>query len=329
MVLRVRQPRRLRRGHLPAAPIPFEQMYTGSHKKFEVPDSSDQAARILERAELRSTALLKTALAITTPPRTVNPTRADSHSRTRSSSPPTSIHANTVPDRSSTAFAPDATKRDRLLHVRDLAGRHRISMDSTNRAGFATARIGEAQFKWIEQTLLAGSSKYTTHTVPRQAEPHTKPTSCCFSHHTSRRWETPAGSPNVPLEPRIKGARWWTFCTLPDVLAWVNGHTHETRITPQVGRTPEQGFWEINTASHIDFPPAGTHHRWRRQPRRDRLAAHHADRGETAPTRSITTTSPRGLGRCIGSSRSTTSKRIEAAGRLPDHNVELVLATLR
>jgi len=43
----------------------------------------------------------------------------------------------------------------------------------------------------------------------------------------------------------------------PNVLAWVNGHTHENRITPWPGSTPEQSFWEINTASHIDFPQHG------------------------------------------------------------------------
>ncbi|AQA23930.1 metallophosphoesterase domain protein [Rhodococcus sp. MTM3W5.2] len=34
----------------------------------------------------------------------------------------------------------------------------------------------------------------------------------------------------------------------------MNGHTHENKITPHPGATAAQGFWEINTASHIDFP---------------------------------------------------------------------------
>lgn len=38
-----------------------------------------------------------------------------------------------------------------------------------------------------------------------------------------------------------------------NVLAWVNGHSHKNDITPHAG--PEgRSFWEISTASHVDFP---------------------------------------------------------------------------
>ena len=39
-----------------------------------------------------------------------------------------------------------------------------------------------------------------------------------------------------------------------NVIAWVNGHTHNNRLIPHRGSTAEHSFWEINTASHIDFP---------------------------------------------------------------------------
>ena len=38
-----------------------------------------------------------------------------------------------------------------------------------------------------------------------------------------------------------------------NVLAWVNGHSHRNRITPH-GSASGGSFWEISTASHIDFP---------------------------------------------------------------------------
>jgi hypothetical protein len=40
----------------------------------------------------------------------------------------------------------------------------------------------------------------------------------------------------------------------PRVIAWVNGHTHVNKITPHVRADNTGGFWEINTASHIDYP---------------------------------------------------------------------------
>ena len=43
----------------------------------------------------------------------------------------------------------------------------------------------------------------------------------------------------------------------PNVVAWVNGHTHVSNVIAQrrrAGWKTPGGFWEINTASHIDFP---------------------------------------------------------------------------
>ena len=35
------------------------------------------------------------------------------------------------------------------------------------------------------------------------------------------------------------------------VVAFVNGHEHNNRVTP-TGAPSQDGFWEINTASHVD-----------------------------------------------------------------------------
>ena len=42
--------------------------------------------------------------------------------------------------------------------------------------------------------------------------------------------------------------------TQPHVVAWVNGHTHRNVITPHARPDGSGGFWEINTAAHIDYP---------------------------------------------------------------------------
>ena len=44
----------------------------------------------------------------------------------------------------------------------------------------------------------------------------------------------------------------------PNMVAWVNGHSHVNRVTPvpdPSGRTG--GFWEISTAAHVDYPEHG------------------------------------------------------------------------
>jgi hypothetical protein len=43
----------------------------------------------------------------------------------------------------------------------------------------------------------------------------------------------------------------------PNVIAWVNGHTHYNGVQPHARAATAAaggGFWEINTASHIDWP---------------------------------------------------------------------------
>ncbi|MCA1727732.1 MAG: hypothetical protein LC722_08830 [Actinobacteria bacterium] len=43
----------------------------------------------------------------------------------------------------------------------------------------------------------------------------------------------------------------------PNVIAWVNGHTHANQIVPRPNPSPKTagtpGFWDINTAAHIDW----------------------------------------------------------------------------
>jgi hypothetical protein len=39
-----------------------------------------------------------------------------------------------------------------------------------------------------------------------------------------------------------------------NVIAWVNGHTHANKIWAHSRGDGTGGLWEINTASHVDFP---------------------------------------------------------------------------
>ena len=43
----------------------------------------------------------------------------------------------------------------------------------------------------------------------------------------------------------------------PNVILWVNGHTHRNQVLPYArpsGAAIGGGFWEVNTAAHIDWP---------------------------------------------------------------------------
>ncbi|WP_137725461.1 TIGR03767 family metallophosphoesterase [Prescottella subtropica] len=318
-------------GTLPSGIGFLEQMYTGD-KKFEVPDSSDQSARISSALSSDPTALLNLLSAITTPPRIVTP---DAHRKPFTPREFIAAHldpAATGPGPVGHGFAPDADETGIGYYTFEIApGVVGISMDSTNRAGFVDGSLGEEQFRWIERTLLAGSNTYYDASGAPVTQSRTDTYFVLFSHHTSTTMANTIPDPERPLEARIKGAQLVDLLhRFPNVLAWVNGHTHENRITPQVGKTPEQSFWEINTASHIDFPQQG----------RIIEVVDNADGTVSLLTTLIEADSPlqvdyddfspAGLASMY---REFSFNDIHADPKLlggsPDHNVELVLATLR
>jgi metallophosphoesterase (TIGR03767 family) len=149
----------------------------------------------------------------------------------------------------------NADGRDVYYTFRIAPGITGISLDTTTLGGFADGSIGLRQFSWVEKTLQRNSSTYYNFFGQKVTQPVTDELFLLFSHHTSDTMGNLLPDSRRLLDPRLSGD---TFVGLlnrfPNVLAWVNGHTHHNKITPHAGKTPKQGFWEINTASHVDFP---------------------------------------------------------------------------
>ncbi|MGR3937983.1 TIGR03767 family metallophosphoesterase [Streptomyces sp. BRA346] len=108
-----------------------------------------------------------------------------------------------------------------------------ISLDTTDPGGHYTGSIGTAQLKWLERTLKEHKDDYVI----------------VYSHHYSDSMDNMNADPSRPDEARHGGDEVVSlFQANPHVLAWINGHSHQNEITPH------DTFWEITTASHIDFP---------------------------------------------------------------------------
>src|SRR5699024_12727460 len=57
------------------------------------------------------------------------------------------------------------------------------------------------------------------------------------------------------LAPRVLGHQIVRFLLEhPNVIAWINGHTHANRIMAHSRTDGKAGVWETNTAAHIDYP---------------------------------------------------------------------------
>jgi metallophosphoesterase (TIGR03767 family) len=113
-----------------------------------------------------------------------------------------------------------------------------ISLDTTHPGGHYTGSVGAAQLKWLDRTLKDNKHSHAI----------------VFSHHTSGTMTNTRPDPARPGERRHGGAEVVSLlASHANVLAWVNGHIHKNVITPRKG-VGGRAFWEISTASHIDFP---------------------------------------------------------------------------
>lgn len=114
-----------------------------------------------------------------------------------------------------------------------------IVLDTVNPNGYADGSLDQAQFTWL-QNLLAGTTD--RHVL-------------IFSHHTVATMINPFVGTGGDPQPRVLGdAVKAELLKHPNVVAWVNGHTHKNEIIAHKTASGTGGFWEVNTASHVDFP---------------------------------------------------------------------------
>ncbi|MDX3852445.1 TIGR03767 family metallophosphoesterase [Streptomyces sp. AK02-01A] len=108
-----------------------------------------------------------------------------------------------------------------------------ISLDTTDRAGHFTGSLDTTQLNWLKRKLKELRDGYVV----------------VFSHHNSWTMTNTHPDPAHPGQARHNGDEVVALLKRNrNVLAWVNGHSHRNSILPH------GTFWEISTASHIDFP---------------------------------------------------------------------------
>jgi metallophosphoesterase (TIGR03767 family) len=131
-------------------------------------------------------------------------------------------------------------------------GVHCISMDTCDTNGDDTGSLNAAQFQWLQGELNENSAHHLDASGNVVAGTGTDKIIIIFSHHTV------ATMTNTIGVGRVTGDKVAAlFLQYPNVVVWVNGHTHRNTITPHARATTAAvggGFWEVNTAAHIDWP---------------------------------------------------------------------------
>lgn len=132
-----------------------------------------------------------------------------------------------------------------------------LVLDTVNPAGGANGSLDERQYHWLEAELYNASSRFLDENGRLVTGPGVDRLIVLFSHHTVAtmdNWLTDADpDKHRVLGPKIRDL----LLRYPNVVLWVNGHTHVNGVAA-FARHPESpvpgGFWEVNTASHIDWP---------------------------------------------------------------------------
>jgi len=113
-------------------------------------------------------------------------------------------------------------------------------LDTCNMAAGADGAVPEDQFLWLQGELARCQDEGRLALV--------------CSHHNSLTLENDA-KPVTGGQPLIHAEEFITMLLgHPVCIAWLNGHTHINTITPHARDNGTGGFWEITTASCVDFP---------------------------------------------------------------------------
>jgi hypothetical protein len=109
---------------------------------------------------------------------------------------------------------------------------------------------------WLEARLIEASGRYRDAGGTEVRTGHADQLVVLFSHHNKGTIANPIPDPANPSERRLGFTELHALLVrFPNVVAWVNGHTHVNRVNPVPDATGYTGgFWEITTAAHVDYP---------------------------------------------------------------------------
>ena len=217
-------------GTIPAS-ADLEGIATGHHKIITPPENLDPPDVLtrLEDAEVGALAELAGGSAMTVTP--------DPGRRLVSKAQHLSAHLDSEGRPEGHGYRPENLVAGICYYAYDVGERVRvIVLDTVDPHGGWQGSLDPAQLTWLQFQLAAAENRLVV----------------LFSHHpleTMVNNRAPAGHRRV-LGDELRAV----LVEHPCVVLWVNGHTHRHRVTPVCRPDGAIGFWQVTTASHIDWP---------------------------------------------------------------------------
>ncbi|HEY4377771.1 MAG TPA: TIGR03767 family metallophosphoesterase, partial [Acidimicrobiales bacterium] len=134
-----------------------------------------------------------------------------------------------------------------------------IGLDTCNHTRGSEGSLSEAHWQWLDAELRRHHTSWRDGQGRWQEGEGPDRLCILFSHHNSSSMTSTTSDDHFPGH-RYQGPELVALLhRFPNVVAWVNGHSHEHSIdahprpADMAGPGSGAGFWEINTASCIDF----------------------------------------------------------------------------
>ena len=132
----------------------------------------------------------------------------------------------------------EATSKPMRYWRKDYEHLTMLALDTVNPFGGWQGSIDKAQFNWLKDQVTSNPNRYIA----------------ISSHHPVN---TIINGFTTEPEARILGDEIKNFLiSQPNVIVWICGHNHRNKVQ-YFGPSPESGFWQIETASLIDWPQQG------------------------------------------------------------------------
>jgi metallophosphoesterase (TIGR03767 family) len=198
--------------------------------KFVTPPAGIDAAEVLEQFETADASSLaglgsSTQLEVTPDPGRATVTRSE-HVREHFRSPASPVGH---------GFTEQNLAEGTAYYAFDHGLLRCLILDTVNPHGGWQGSLDERQFRWLETELGRAGARPVV----------------LFSHHpleTLVNDTRPPGAGRRILAAELRAV----LLAHPNVVAWINGHTHRHAVTAITDGST--GFWQITTASHIDWP---------------------------------------------------------------------------
>ncbi|MEA2627746.1 MAG: hypothetical protein QOJ10_206 [Chloroflexota bacterium] len=144
-------------------------------------------------------------------------------------------------------------------YVHDTPAVRFITLDTACPAGGAEGCVTRTQAQWLERRLEEVHSTFRSRDGTTVSTPHKDRLVVILSHHGLDSLTNPRIHADEGAESHVAAGRLleilWRF---DNVVLWLNGHIHANRVRPRPDPSGKGGgFWEVTTASLVDWPCQG------------------------------------------------------------------------